>query len=131
MSTEYDPLSLSPTVKMPRSTQHRTTANDAPSSLVCQPPGGDYITIKAAAHACGWKRANTFRERFLATEEDAIAMGLRYDELGRAHVDAVAVEAAALMMATERANRSPTWRIENLGDYAGIRPPKPTAEDTD
>lgn len=114
---------------MPRSTSLRFTATDPSASRVPEPIAGDYITITAAAHACGWKRANTFRERFLSTVEDAVAMGLRYDECGRAYVDAVAVEAAAQRMADERANRSPTWRIENLGDYAGVRPPRPTAED--
>ena len=111
---------------MPRSTSLRTPANDAPTSRASDPPAGDYVTIKSAAHACGWKRANTFRERFLATVEDATMMGLRYDELGRAYVDVQAVEAAARKMATERAKRSPTWRIKNLGDYAVVRP---SAED--
>lgn len=115
--------------EMPRSTSLRSTATDASASRVSEPLASDCITIRAAAHACGWKRANTFRERFLSTVEDAVAMGLRYDECGRAYVDAVAVEAAAQKMAAERANRSPTWRIENLGNYRGVRPPRSTAED--
>ncbi|MHB0964694.1 MAG: hypothetical protein ACYC5V_15960 [Gemmatimonadaceae bacterium] len=34
------------------------------------------ITIAEAARICGWKRANTFREKFLVTVDDATAMGL-------------------------------------------------------
>jgi hypothetical protein len=106
---------------MPRSSSHRVTAHETPAATV-PAPAREYLTIKAAAAACGWKRANSFRERWLATREDAVMMGLWYDERGCAYVDADAVEVAAQKIATERAERVPNWRIKNLGAYARPRP---------
>lgn len=82
----------------------------------------ELILVAEAARRCGWKRPNTFRERFLATEEEASAMGLAYDEHGRAVVDARAVEAAVAKVQSERASRDPGWRLKNLGRYARTRP---------
>lgn len=79
------------------------------------------ILVAEAARQCGWRRANTFRERFLVTEADAVAMGLEYDEHGRAVVDAAAVAAAALQVAREKAARAPNWRVRNLGAHAQRR----------
>ena len=80
------------------------------------------IGIAEAARRCGWTRANTFRERFLETEEDATAMGLIYDPDGRALVDAAAVAIAVGKVEKQRADRNPGWRIKNLGVHARQRP---------
>jgi hypothetical protein len=79
------------------------------------------ITIAEAARICGWKRANTFREKFLATVDDATAMGLYYDAEGRALVPVDAVAAAAETEAAVRAARG-NWRLKNLKAYARQRP---------
>lgn len=90
-----------------------------------QPPvPREFVLISEAARRCGWRRANTFREKFLATEEDAASMGLAYDEHGRAVVDSSAVEAAVATVERERASREPDWRVKNLGRYARPRPTK-------
>jgi hypothetical protein len=88
------------------------------------PQEGQPILIAEAARRCGWRRANTFRERFLATEDAAAAMGLTYDEEGRAWVDSAAVAEAVREVETERAARDPNWRVQNLGAHARRRPPQ-------
>ena len=83
----------------------------------------DLITIAEAARICGWKRANTFREKFLVTEDDAIAMGLCYDADGRALVPVNAVAAAAEKEVAVRAARG-NWRLANLKAHRRERPKK-------
>lgn len=90
-------------------------------SASAAPAPSQLILIAEAARQCGWRRANTFRERFLVTEADAVAMGLAYDEHGRAVVDTAAVAAAALQVAREKADRAPNWRVRNLGVHAQRR----------
>lgn len=80
------------------------------------------ILVSEAARRCGWRRANTFRERFLSCEEDALAMGLAYDADDRAVVDADAVDERVRQVEEERASRPPGWRLRNLGDHARPRP---------
>lgn len=87
------------------------------------------MSIKDAAARCGWKRANTFREWFLASEDDARAMGLEYDDDGRATVDAQAVEEAVRVVEQARAARARDWRVRNLGEHARKRPRKRASPD--
>ena len=90
-----------------------------PAPPSCQ----DFITIAEAARRFGWKRANTFREKFLSSEEEAAAMGLRYDEdgQGRALVRVDAVEAMVKAEKERRASRG-NWRTINLAEHARRRP---------
>jgi len=83
----------------------------------------DLITIAEAARICGWKRANTFREKFLATVDDATAMGLCYDAEGRALVPVDAVAAKAQAEVATRAARG-NWRLSNLKKHLRERPKK-------
>ena len=83
----------------------------------------DLITIAEAAQICGWKRANTFREKFLVTQADAVAMGLCYDPDGRALVPVAAVAAKAQQEETQRAARG-NWRLANLKEHKRKRPEK-------
>lgn len=94
------------------------------SSLKSQLPLSKHekISISEAARRCGWRRANTFRERFLSSAEDAIELGLEYDSDGRAVVDAHAVEDRVRQVKDERSARPRDWRIRNLGDHARPRP---------
>lgn len=96
-----------------------TKPSPAPATAPASPK---LILLAEATRCCGWRRTNTFRERFLATEADADAMGLAYDEHGRAMVEAAAVVAAAQQVAREKAARAPNWRARNLGAYARPRP---------
>lgn len=103
---------------MPNDTRQPKVVLDRPAAVVSR----NLIPITEAARSCGWKRANTFREQFLATEEEAIAMGLTYDERGRAVVDAAAVAAAVATVEAKRAIRGVDWRIKNLKRHAKARP---------
>lgn len=87
-----------------------------------QPESPELILIAEAARRCGWRRANTFRERFIASDKEALAMGLAYDERGRALVDAASVAVAVATIERERAERAPDWRIKNLKGHARTRP---------
>lgn len=112
-ATSYSPSAfLLMTRHSRKKLQSTSAAAQAPRQL---------ILVAEAARQCGWRRANTFRERFLVTDADAVAMGLAYDEHGRAVVDAAAVAAAALQVAREKAARAPNWRVRNLGAHAQRR----------
>ena len=108
---------------MPRTARLSKPAN---SAALAAP---ELILVAEAARRCGWQRANTFRERFLASDEEACAMGLSYDEDGRAVVDSAAVAGAVEKVKRERAERDPRWRIKNLKRHGRVRPAKRHPED--
>lgn len=99
----------------------RPAATKPSSILATSPAPPKKMLVAEAARRCGWRRANTFRERFLSTDVDAAAMGLDYDERGRAVVDATAVTSAAAQVTREKAARPRNWRVHNLGAYARKR----------
>lgn len=74
-------------------------------------------TIREAAQRCGFKRPNTFREKFLDSPEAREAFGADYDQRGRLVVDRQAVDELAERLKKEREQRK-NWRVKNLGDYA-------------
>lgn len=94
------------------------------SAPIQDAPPRELILVAEAARRCGWRRANTFRERFLGTEGEALTMGLSYDEQGRAIVAAQAVAVAVAQLAKERAARPLNWRLANLGKHARARATK-------
>ena len=78
-------------------------------------------TLKEAARICGYKRPNTFREKFLTTEScGELVAGI--DAAGRLQLHAERVEELAKQLEYERAARG-NWRPRNLGNYAKKRMP--------
>jgi hypothetical protein len=73
-------------------------------------------TLREAAAKCGYRRANTMREKHLATPTQREALGHRIRN-GLALLDAQAVDALAAELEREREERG-NWRIANLGRYA-------------
>lgn len=80
-------------------------------------------TIREAAERCGFRRPNTFREKFLDSPEARAAFGVEYDHKGRLVVDRMAVEELVTKLEEERKRRG-NWRIKNLGAHA-VRGPRP------
>ena len=80
-------------------------------------------TIREAAERCGYKRPNTFREKFLSSPELRQKLSAGYDHKGRLVLDRVAVNALVKQLERERESRG-NWRRRNLGDWAepGPRP---------
>ena len=109
------------TYAMPRQKVRRRGSTAVQVTFVRLAAPTVFVTVKDAAAGCGWARANAFREHFLATDNDAKAMGLTYEVQGCAIVDATAAQWAAQYAATERAQRAPNWRLENLGAYARVQ----------
>lgn len=83
-------------------------------------------TIREAAARCGYTRPNTFREKFLRTQEERDNLGARYDHKGRLILDRNAVEALASRLDKEREERG-NWRLLNLGEWARPRARKQAA----
>lgn len=74
-------------------------------------------TLKEAARLCSYRRVNTFRERFLATDDDYARLVVGFDSHGRLMLHADHVDEIARALREERANRG-NWRRRNLGNYA-------------
>lgn len=66
---------------------------------------------------CGWSRPNTFRERFLTTQDDRERLVIDLDVRGRLLLDADRVREIVKEVESERASRG-NWRPLNLGRYA-------------
>jgi len=82
-------------------------------------------TIREAAARCGYRRANTFRAKFLDSPEAREKFKAVYDYRGQLVVDRKVVEELVKRLDEERQKRG-NWRVRNLGPYArpGPRPRK-------
>jgi len=77
-------------------------------------------TIREAAERLGFRRPNTFREKYLKHSESRAALGATYDHQGRLVLDRRAVDDLASQVEQERKRRG-NWRVHNLGKYAHPR----------
>src|SRR5690606_11767627 len=87
-------------------------------------------TIREAAERLGFRRPNTFREKYLNSPEARAALGAAYDHQGRLVLDRKAVDQLANEVEEERKRRG-NWRARNLGAYArsrakALNAPRPT-----
>lgn len=77
-------------------------------------------TIREAAELFGYRRANTFREKYLGSPEARAALGAHYDHLGRLVLDRRAVDELFKEVQEGRKRRN-NWRVRNLGAWARPR----------
>ena len=75
------------------------------------------FTLAEATRFCGWSRPNTFRERFLVTQQDRDRLIAGLDARGRLLLHGDEVRELTRALERERAARG-NWRPLNLGPHA-------------